>query len=93
MPVVRTRPGAGISAPSRSLAVTSIALAVCGAAGIAYGAVVIRRARRQTYYEPVWQDWLWYGVLPCAGYAALALAQRSSGQMDRSPSSSSRPRR
>jgi len=35
---------------------------------------VIRRARRQTFYEPAWQDWLWYASLPCAGYAALALA-------------------
>jgi hypothetical protein len=39
-----------MSAPSRSLVVTSIALAVCGSAGIAYGVVVIHRARRQTYY-------------------------------------------
>ena len=62
-----------MSPPSRSLVVTSIALAVCGTAGIAYGVVVIRRARRQTYYEPAWQDWLWYAVLPYAGYAPLGL--------------------
>jgi hypothetical protein len=34
---------------------------------------LIRRARRRTYCEPVWQDWRWYAVLPCAGYAALGL--------------------
>ena len=80
-----------MSAPSRSLVVTSIALAVCGTAGIAYGVVVIRRARRQTYYEPVWQDWLWYAVLPCAGYAALGLG--AAVFRTHSPSSSSRPQR
>lgn len=63
-----------MSAPWRSLVPTSVALVLCGVGGIAYGAIVMRRARRQTYYEPVWQDWLWYAVLPCSAYAALALA-------------------
>src|ERR1700680_5045475 len=44
-----------MSAPSRSFGLTSVALVLCGAGGIAYSAVVIRRARRQTYYEPVWR--------------------------------------
>lgn len=52
----------------------SVALVMCGVGGIAYGAIVIRRARRQTYYKPVWQDWLWYALLPCGVYAALAPA-------------------
>ena len=46
---------------------------ICGLGGLAYGAVVIRRARRQTTYKPVWQDWLWYALLPCSVYAALAV--------------------
>jgi hypothetical protein len=45
---------------------------VTGLAGLAYGPIVIRRARRQTTYAPVWQDWVWYTVLPCLSYAALA---------------------
>jgi hypothetical protein len=61
-----------MSAPWPSLVPLSVALGICGLGGLAYGAVVIRRARRQTDYEPVWDDWLWYTALPCVGYAALA---------------------
>jgi len=63
-----------MSAPWPSLFPASLALALCGLAGLGYGALVIRRTRRQTTYGPVWQDWLWYGVLPSSLYAALALA-------------------
>jgi hypothetical protein len=52
----------------------SVALALSGLGGLGYGAIVIHRARRQTTYAPVWQDWLWYAMLPCSLYAALALA-------------------
>lgn len=61
-----------MSAPWASLTALSFALMACGVAGLAYGAVVIRRARRQSEYEPVLEDWLWYLVFPCAAYAALA---------------------
>jgi len=40
--------------------------------GLGYGAAVIRRARRQTEYQPVWQDWLWYAAVPCGVSATLA---------------------
>ena len=63
-----------MSAPWPSLFPTSVALTMCGLGGLAYGAVVIRRARRQTYYKPVWEDWLWYAILPCSVYTAIALA-------------------
>jgi hypothetical protein len=63
-----------MSAPWPSLLGVSIALAMCGLGGLAYGAIVIRRARRQTHYKPVWEDWLWYAVLPCGAYAALTVA-------------------
>jgi hypothetical protein len=63
-----------MSAPWPSLFACSIALAACGIAGVGYGATVVYRARRQTLYQPVWQDWLWHLALPCCAYAALALA-------------------
>jgi hypothetical protein len=63
-----------MSAPWPSLFPLSIALALCGLGGLAYGAIVIRRARRQTSYQPVWEDWLWHTILPCSVYAALAVA-------------------
>lgn len=66
-----------MSAPWRSLVSASVALAMCGVGGLAYTAVVIRRERRQTYYMPVWQDWLWYAVLPFGVYGSLAVAALS----------------
>lgn len=65
---------ATLSAPWHSLATVAAALGVCGAAGVAYTLIVVRRARRQTTYKPVFEDWLWHTVLPLAGYSALLLA-------------------
>jgi len=48
--------------------------AACGLAGVGYVTIVLRRARRQTVYQPVWEDWVWHGVLPAACYLALILA-------------------
>ena len=63
-----------MSVPWPSLVPLSVALGVGGLGGFVYGAIVIRRAHRQTAYEPVWEDWLWYAVLPCGTYAALTTA-------------------
>jgi len=63
-----------MSAPWPSLASVSVTLVMCGVGGLAYGGIVIQRARRQKGYTPVWQDWLWYSFLPCSAYAALTLA-------------------
>ncbi len=63
-----------MSAPWPALALAEAALAACGLGGLAYAVVVIRRARRQTDYEPVWEDWLWYLILPCVAYLDLFLS-------------------
>jgi len=64
-----------MSAPWPSLFPASVVLAMFGLAGLCYGAIVIRRTRRPTAgYKPVWEDWLWHGILPCCIYAALAIA-------------------
>lgn len=63
-----------MSVPWPSLFPASVALALCGFCGFAYGIVVIGRTRRQTYYKPERADWIWYALLPCSVYAALALA-------------------
>lgn len=60
--------------PWPSATTLSVAVAVTGLVGLAYGAVVVRRTRRQTSYKPIWEDWLWYSVLPCASYAALVIS-------------------
>jgi hypothetical protein len=63
-----------MSAPWSSLLAASVALAICGFAGLGYGAIVLARARRQTDYRPVWEDWLWHAMLPGGAYLALTLA-------------------
>jgi hypothetical protein len=63
-----------MTAPWPSLPPAAAALGACGLAGLGYGAIVTRRARRQDDYQPVWEDWLWYAILPCTAYAALGLA-------------------
>jgi hypothetical protein len=63
-----------VLAPWPSLVPASAALGLYGLAGLVYAAVVFRRARRQTGYEPVWQDWVWYSVVPSIAYADLAVA-------------------
>lgn len=63
-----------MSAPWPSLGLASIALVVCGIIGAIYIAGVVAHATRQTGYEPVWQDWLWFIILPCTAYIAIPVA-------------------
>jgi hypothetical protein len=63
-----------MSAPWPSVRQLAFLLGIVGAAGIAYSAVVIRRAKRQTDYAPVWEDWLWYTALPSVAYLGLTVA-------------------
>jgi len=63
-----------MSAPWRSLFPVRIVLATCGGGGLTYAIIAILRARRQTDYAPVLEDWLWYLVLPCIAYGMLTVA-------------------
>ena len=63
-----------LSAPWESLAGPARAVGVCGFAGLVYGLIVVGRTRRQTTYQPVFEDWLWHAVLPVAAYALLLFA-------------------
>lgn len=70
---------ATLSAPWRRLESAAIVLGIVGLVGLIYAAIVIRRARRQSGYTPVFEDWLWHAALPVTAYAmmfggALALA-------------------
>jgi hypothetical protein len=62
-----------LSAPWRGLGNVSIALGICGAAGVIYGVIVVWRAR-QTGYRPVFEDWLWHAVFPLTAYLLLLIA-------------------
>ena len=63
-----------LTAPWRSLANVAGAIGVTGAAGLVYTLVVVRRARRQTAYKPVMEDWLFHSVFPFASYTAVVIA-------------------
>ena len=72
-----------LSSPWQGLSNVSIVLAVCGLVGIIYGLIVVNRARSQTGYAPVFEDWLWHAILPITAYTGLfisALLLRSYAQ-------------
>ncbi|MGE5141655.1 MAG: hypothetical protein ACM3JD_19490, partial [Rudaea sp.] len=45
-----------------------------GLSGVAYAAIVARRMRVQTTYQPEFEDWLFHVLLPLPAYAVLALS-------------------
>ena len=63
-----------LSAPWDTLSGVAIGLAATGAAGVVYGLLIIRHARRQTGYAPDTEDWIWYFALPSIAYASLLSA-------------------
>lgn len=65
---------ANLSAPWPALAGAGLLLVACGLAGVGYVVLVIRRAKRQTGYRMVFEDWLWHHLLPFLAYAALLVA-------------------
>ncbi|MES1242130.1 MAG: hypothetical protein ABUT39_10960 [Acidobacteriota bacterium] len=63
-----------VTAPWQALPNAGLALGAAGLAGLAYSAIVLRRARRQAGYKPVFEDWLWHTILPFTAYGILAMA-------------------
>lgn len=63
-----------LNAPWQVLWNVSIPLGLCGLGGAIYIIVVVRRARHQTDYQLVLEDWLWHIIIPLASYAALVVA-------------------
>jgi hypothetical protein len=63
-----------LNAPWQGLLKVSYALGVCGILGVVYGIIVIQRARGQTTYRPVFEDWLWHTALPILAYLMLVVA-------------------
>jgi len=63
-----------LSAPWRSITSPAAITGVIGLVGIVYVFIVIRRARRQSAYRPVFEDWLWHGFLPLVAYLTFAVS-------------------
>jgi hypothetical protein len=58
--------------PWQSIILLAALCGLIGLGGVAYSAVVARRMRRQTVYQPEFEDWLFHVLLPLAAYAMLA---------------------
>src|ERR1700676_5124227 len=63
-----------LSAPWQALWNAGLLLGFSGLGGAIYVVIVLRRARRQTDYQPVLEDWLWHTILPLVSYTALLVA-------------------
>src|SRR5438128_480842 len=66
--------GAMLSAPWGAVSNAAFALGAFASAGVAYTAVVIKRARLQRGYKPDFGDWAWHTALPLMSYLALLVA-------------------
>ncbi len=60
------------SAPWHGIATVAALWGLVGLGGLVYAALVARRLRVQTIYQPVFEDWLFHVLLPFAAYAILA---------------------
>ena len=63
-----------LNAPWPALWNAGLLLGLSGLGGVTYVVIVVRRTRRQTDYQPVLEDWLWYTVFPLISYTALVVA-------------------
>jgi hypothetical protein len=63
-----------LSAPWTALGPVALLLGLGSVGGLGYVTLVVRRLRRMRTYQPEWDDWLWYAVLPAAAYATLLIS-------------------
>jgi hypothetical protein len=61
-----------VQVPWQSLVVSASVGGVIGLGGLAYSVIVLLRMRRQTVYQPEFEDWLFHAILPLAAYTMLA---------------------
>lgn len=60
--------------PWRETDVVSLIWGAVGACGVIYAVIIARRLRRQTVYQPVFEDWLFHVLLPLAAYLMLVVS-------------------
>jgi hypothetical protein len=63
-----------LRAPWQTITPLAVLWGLAGVGGVTYGAIVARRMRKQSAYQPVFEDWLFHGWLPPAAYAVLTLS-------------------
>lgn len=65
---------AALSVPWHDVSGAAILCAALGLAGVGYSVIVTQRMRSQTIYHPIFEDWLFYALLPLFAYAMLAVS-------------------
>ena len=63
-----------VSAPWHAIGPVALFWGLVGFGGLFYTVIVFRRMRLQTFYQPVFEDWLFHILLPLAAYAILAVS-------------------
>jgi hypothetical protein len=63
-----------ITAPWSELTIVGVLLTLVGVSGFIYTLIVLQRARQQTGYKPVLEDWVWHTAIPFLAYALLTVA-------------------
>ncbi|HKR62056.1 MAG TPA: hypothetical protein VJS64_20375 [Pyrinomonadaceae bacterium] len=63
-----------LSAPWEGLSRLAVILDCFGIAGVIYILIVLKRARSQTTYRVVLEDWTWHVALPLVAYTLLAVS-------------------
>jgi uncharacterized membrane protein len=63
-----------LRAPWQAIILVAALWGIIGFSGVAYAAIVARRMRVQTTYQPQFEDWLFHVLLPVAAYAILVLS-------------------
>ena len=63
-----------LSAPWPTLSTVGLVLGACAVVELGYTLLVVRRARRQTAYVLVLEDWIWHAALPLIAYSILLVA-------------------
>jgi hypothetical protein len=63
-----------LSTPGHTSSTLGISVSVLGAIGVVYACWVMRQARRQTGYAPVFEDWLFHAGLPILAYLSLLIS-------------------
>jgi hypothetical protein len=60
-----------LSMPWSEISQAAIVAGICGAFGVGYTLIVIRRAGRTRNYKPEMEDWVWHTILPLIAYVTL----------------------
>ncbi len=63
-----------VTVPWNGIGAVSIIWSSVGIIGIVYSLMVTRRVRKQTFYKPVFEDWLFHCLLPLVDYGMLAVS-------------------